>query len=231
MGSISGLARHQTHFFKVPILRRQPAHLRLLDQYPALSETHQLPGDQIAFLAGYLAHLWLDQAWILHIFQPYFAKTSEPASFHERLVEHNLLRAQLDQQQRADLPADLAESLAAARPSNWLPFVEDEKIIGWRDHLVDQLAPDSHIHTVEVFAERLDLSTSEFERRLHSDKEMEKVLSRLPLNHLKSFQQAALEHSVELVRYYVDGQAKAATKSSQPVQQLRVSPGYGETAS
>jgi hypothetical protein len=231
LSSTAGLPRHRTHFFKVPILRRTPAHLRLLSQHPTLALPGELPPAQAAFVAGYLAHLWLDQAWIVQVFQPYFAANGNSGSFYQRLLDHNLIRAHIDRDQQSELPTDLATALEAVAPAHWLPFVEDEQILKWRDHLSQQLAPGNHVRTIEVFAERLGLSAEQFSLRLNSNQVMQKTFSRLPPNHLESFFEVALDHSIELVSCYLEGQAKNAPKSSLPLQQLIVGSGHGESTS
>lgn len=230
LGSLQGRARHETHFFRVPVIERRPAHLRILDRHPELAEPDGLSRDHAAFIAGYLAHLWLDQAWILQVFQPFFGLGDLPGSFQERLIEHNLLRAAIDEEHRQDLPVDLSDMLLSAKPDSWLPFASDDGICSWRDHLAEQVGPEGRIHTVEVFAERLNMPAEDFSARLQSAMAMKRTRARVPENHIQRLFGTAVEHSVELVRYYLEGRTELAPRSSQPVHQLAVNPGDGEEA-
>ncbi|MFP3854284.1 MAG: zinc dependent phospholipase C family protein, partial [Anaerolineales bacterium] len=230
LGSLRRRARHETHFFQVPVIQQRPAHLRMLDHYAELADPDDLPRDQAAFIAGYLAHLWLDQAWILQVFQPFFGAGDLPGSFQERLIEHNLIRAAIDEEHRQHLPVDLSDILISAEPDSWLPFASDNSIRRWRDHLAEQVGPEGQIHTIEVFAEKLSMPSEDFSARLNSAKAMQRILARVPEDHIQQLFATAVEHSVELVHYYLEGRTEQAPRSSQPVHQLAVYPGDGEEA-
>lgn len=217
-GSLTGRDRASTHFFSVPIRRRRPAHLRLLDKHPELAEPTALPPAKAAFLAGYLAHLWLDQLWISTIFEPYFARVATPGSFHSHLVAHNLLRAHLDRLDRDHLPTGLGESLREAEPGQWLPFAPDGELNGWRDHLAGQLAPGGAMKTVEVFAQRLGIEPEEFVRQLNSARSMsEQVFDRLPEGVMRRFWAFARAASTELVQYYLEDRAAQAPTTARGI--------------
>jgi len=202
--TLAGLPRETSHFFDVPIHRSQPAHRRLLEFFPELSAPIRLPDDQAAFLAGYLAHLWLDQAWIIGVFEPIFGPDVHRDSFQQRLLDHNLLRAHLDRGARRHLPDGLAKDLADAEPNDWLPFADNRALANWRDHLAEQLLPGGHSLTVEVFAHRHGISPADFTQQLDSLPVMsEAVFKYLPSELLSKLQEMWLDRSIELVNDYL----------------------------
>lgn len=217
LGTLTGLPREASHFFEVPMQDLRPAHQRLFEAHPELAEPARLAPDHAAFLAGYLAHLWLDQAWILAIFEPVFGPEVPRGSFKERLIAHNLLRAWLDEQDRRRLDGAVAAALREAEPQGWLPFAPDEDLRRWRDLLADQLAPGGDSQTAEVFAGRLGITAEEFRARLASPGWLEQAVFRhISRRRLRAFQRLALARSLELVTYYLAGRLAEAPHVSRP---------------
>lgn len=226
-GALMGKPRADTHFFEVPLRNPTPAHSRLLEAHPHLGQPEQLGEDHAAFIAGYLAHLWLDQAWISEVFEPYFGPQVPRGNFRQRLIEHNLLRAHLDLKDRGRIPDDLGPTLRSAHPQDWLPFADDSDLRHWRDHLAAQVEPGGRIRTVEVFAARLKMPRRQFARRLQSPEEMERsVFAHLPRQRLAAFWQRRLSLTGELVRYYLRGELDNAPRVNQPLN--REAPGSKE---
>jgi hypothetical protein len=216
--TLASLPRETAHFFNVPIRRAEPAHQRLLGQFPALRASSSLPDPQAAFIAGYLAHLWLDQAWIVTVFEPIFGPTVRRDSFQQRLLDHNLLRAHLDRSARSNLPDGLAEELTAAEPRDWLPFADDYDLAAWRDLLAQQLSPGGRSRTVDVFARRHGISSSSFTEMLNSGPMMmQAVFQHLSSHTLSHLQQEWLNRSVELLNDYLSEGRFAAKHVNLPL--------------
>ena len=210
--SVAGIARQRTHFFRVPMIRRRPAHLRLLAKHPDLARAQQLPPAQAAFLAGYLAHVWLDQAWIAGIFEPVFGLAVHRGTFEQRLLEHNLLRAYLDRQDQERLVEGLGSRLAMAEPKGWLPFLDDGILHRWRDRLVAQLMPGGRMLTTEVFAARHQMPESEFAARLaEPDRMQQDVLSHLPARRLKAIRRLGRIGTLNMAGAYLQENIQSAT--------------------
>jgi hypothetical protein len=173
--TLSGQTREATHFFPVPLDGGPPATARLLVQHPALAQPRALPPPQAAFLAGYLAHLVLDERWVADIFEPVFGPDQPWGSFAERLYLHNVLRAHWDAADLARLTPATAGQLGAARPEGWLPFVHDQHLRAWRDLVAGQLGPGA-ARTVAVFAERMNADPRALAALLASPEEMQRRL-------------------------------------------------------
>lgn len=218
LGSVTGARRAMTHFFDVPMRDHLPAYFSMFRRHPETQPEQVQSPDQAAFLAGYAAHLWLDQAWITAVFEPYFGMQVRRATFHQRLIDHNLLRAHLDRLDRPALPADLADQLAQAQPAGWLPFADDQDIRLWRDHLLAQVTPGGHTRTVEVFAAKSGISRQEFAQELDSKETLQaRVLSQLPDGLLQRFWREGLDASVQIVAAYMLGDLQAGSESARRV--------------
>jgi len=202
--TISGQRRAETHFFTIPPTSDVPAHEALFTAYPQLTRTKSLPSAQVAFIAGYIAHLLLDELWLADIFRRYFLPDWGP--LRERLFLHNVLRTWMDRQDQQRLDGSVAVALREAEPRGWLPFVSDEHLRVWRDWLIEQLAPGHTVQTAEVFARRMGVSVAEVEAVLESPQRMEEhVFRHVPRTALQAFHDIGYAHSVALIGRYIGG--------------------------
>lgn len=205
--TVSGQRREECHFYTVPRTSYRPAHRALFDAYPSLRHMEALSPSQAAFVAGYIAHLLLDELWLDDVFQHVFLQGWAP--LRERLFLHNVLRTWADHQAQARLNGTVMEALADVVPDGWLPFVADEHLCVWRDWLVEQLSQDQGMETAGVFARRMGISPAEIERVATSSAQMEsRIFRHFPRSALRSFHQEGYERSVVLVDWYVGGSAR-----------------------
>lgn len=201
--TVSGQPREATHFFPVPLGEAPPAHQKMFERHPELARPDRLPPAHAAFLAGYLAHLELDQLWIADIFDPVFGPRQTWGNFRERLYLHNVFRAHWDAQDQQRLPASLETQLRAAQPADWLPFVGDGHLRRWRDLVADQLVPGAAARTVEVFAKRMGADPKAFAALVNSSAEMERrIFARVPPARLAQFCADGLARCVERIQTY-----------------------------
>ena len=204
--TISGQQRSETHFYSLSDVSDHPAYETLFAVHPALARTHMLSPDRVAFYAGYIAHLLLDQLWLERIFRRHF--WAGWGDRRERLFLHNVLRTWMDRQDRARLDGSVTTALYGVNPCGWLPFVRDEHLLAWRDWLVDQLGPGSAVRTAEVFAQRMGTPVADIEAMLRSPQRMkERVFVRIPPSVLVSFRDVGYEQGVEMIGQYVGGVA------------------------
>ncbi|MBI3764450.1 MAG: zinc dependent phospholipase C family protein [Chloroflexi bacterium] len=201
--TVSGQSRESTHFFSVPMTSRRAAQEIMFERHADLARPAGLDPARAAFLTGYLCHLLLDQLWIAEIFQPIFGERAAWGTFPERLYLHNVLRAYLDRRDLPRLANGVRDSLCAAKPANWLPFIDDRHLRRWRDLVADQLAPGASARTIEIFARRMDRDPHDFEALLASPEELDRqVFSRIPLERIAAFRVEGLARSLELTRKY-----------------------------
>jgi len=201
--TVSGRPRHETHFYTIPPTSDTPAYRALLTTHPELAQADCLAPPQAAFLAGYLAHLLVDEKWWREIFHPFFGPQVRWATWEERLFLHNVLRTWLDEQDQARLDGGEALVLSTAEPRGWLPFVRDEDLRAWRDLLIEQLRPGQQIHTAKVFASRMHLPVEAMETALNSPKRMAQIFQHVPLARLETYRAEALHYSADLINEYL----------------------------
>ena len=200
--TVSGQARDETHFYSIPPTTDRPAYETLFAAHPQLARAELLPPAQAAFVAGYIAHLLLDELWLCDIFQRYFLPDWGP--LRERLFLHNVLRTWMDTRDQKRLDGNVAAALRETRPQGWLPFVGDEHLRAWRDWLVEQLGPGHSVETAEVFARRMGVSAAAVEEVLASPQQMEeRIFRHVPRTALQSFHDVGYERSVRLIERYL----------------------------
>lgn len=203
--TVSGQRREETHFYLVPRVESRPAWQALFAAHPALSEPRALPPDRAVFVAGYVAHLLLDELWLDRVFLRHFA--ADWAARRERVFLHNVLRTWLDRRDLGRLDDSVPAALREAEPRGWLPFVSDADLRAWRDWLVEQLASGRGMDTVEVFARRMGIPAAEVEAVLGSPEQMEKrIFRRIPRSALRSFRREAYRDTVTLITRYLESE-------------------------
>jgi len=201
--TVSGQSREATHFFDLPLDPRHPALATLFAAHPELARPGALGEARAAFMAGYLAHLRLDELWIERIFAPYFGLDVHwGRGFRERLLLHNVMRAYLDHQDVPRLRGWAGREIAAARPQHWLPFADDRHLIAWRDLLAGQLAPDAPLRTIEIFAERMRVPPATIEALLAPEELAARVWQRLPEDRLLEFREQGVAMTIDLLHQY-----------------------------
>lgn len=202
--TVSRQPRGTTHFFTLPLTVRRPAYEHMLAAHPSLAQPGALPPPHAAFLAGYVAHLLLDELWVREIF-PAFGPDQSWGDWRERLLLHNALRTWLDRRGLPGLRDGMGDLLRQARPAGWLPFAADANLCRWRDLVANQLVPGAAMRTVEIFAHRARVPDAEFLALLEPEVMQEQIFSRVPLTALDEFHARALTHTHDLIVRYLNG--------------------------
>jgi hypothetical protein len=201
--TVSHAPRDQTHFYGLPPDPHRPVHELMFSQHPSLAGAGRLPPAQAVFVAAYAAHLMLDVRWYWDVLTPYFINADWGEHRHRFLI-HNSLLTYLDQIALAALPASADETLAAAAPDSWLPFVADADLTCWRDMLVQQLRPGAMSQTVEVYARRLGITPADFAANLRDPAWMDdQVFRNVPLPRVQTMLDEAVGQSITLINDYL----------------------------
>jgi hypothetical protein len=201
--TISGQKRSDTHFFFIPLRGIKPPWEKMLSKNRSLGNSSALPPAQAAFIAGYVCHLQADISWLKQVFLPYFGLDVTWLDFHKRLFLHNVMRAYLDEQILKQMPEEISGCLQNAQPDHWLPFVEDQYLIEWRDGLAEQLHPNGSSRTNQVFAERMGVPVEEIAALLNSEEQLEEELfAHIPRQLLVEYRQTIIRENLELLETY-----------------------------
>ena len=173
----SGAGREVTHFYAYgkPI-KDHPWRL-MLRCHPELcapqDETH------LAFLAGYVAHLAVDECWALQMVRPRFWGADwDGVSRRDKFFALHLILTVMDERDEKALHAWQSASLRCAEPRLWLPFMSDALLRHWRDLVAEQLEPEGSSATLDIFSARLGIDPLQIRRALDDPAAMQKHLWR-----------------------------------------------------
>jgi hypothetical protein len=197
-----GIPRSGTHFFEYgPVIDPRPAAAMLAAhpklRYPALG------GDaaHAAFIAGYAAHLTMDEIWCVKVLFPHFVIPGGPAQ--DRLTLFHVFLGGLDARDRQQLAADEYDALCRTAPRNWTPFMADSDLLAWREVVAPQLAPGGQSLTASILAKVLRITPSRM-AELMSDAALQEELTRIvPTHTLASLEQAMYVGVRDIVAHYV----------------------------
>lgn len=143
---VSRGARADTHFFDLDDLEKQDSVERMLAAHPQFRKPAGLDAATTAFIAGYITHLVLDEAWVEEIYRPSFGVYSEIDADPRSNVLDRVLQYELDRRDRIDdiCRNDLQGALAATAPPTGIPFITDDHLEQWFGVVTDiaQQAPD-----------------------------------------------------------------------------------------
>ncbi|HEX2905934.1 MAG TPA: zinc dependent phospholipase C family protein [Phototrophicaceae bacterium] len=164
-----GREREDTHFYVSSQVLQKPCWQMMMDKCSALLQPTS--AGQAAFLAGYIAHLAMDEIWTRHMLEPHFLHGDWATRAYRFQMLHVLL-IEMDQRDYGVLEAWQYGALAGAQPEQWLPFIDDTTLAHWRDFVAEQLKPGGVIQTLTVFGKRLSKSPDDLRRLLESPQDM-----------------------------------------------------------
>lgn len=142
---ITRLDRRVTHFFELDDYERQDSVQRMFEEHPSLGRPAGLETATCAFIAGYITHLVLDEAYIEDVYRPEFGHLSSIADDPRRNALDRALQYELDRRDRENREAmvEVQAALTACDPlPEQIPFIEDEHLVQWRVVAADVAAQD-----------------------------------------------------------------------------------------
>ncbi len=164
--------REWTHFYAYTRPMEEHPWRTMMDTYPLLM--HPRGPEHRVFVAAYVAHLAMDEYWSRHMLKPHFGESEWGNSIHWRFFVLNLLMIHLDERDLRTLAREQAQIMKQCQPVNWLPFIPDDVLVGWRDFVGDQI-PDAS-RTLEVLSQRVDKTPEELRLLVDSPKKMQSYL-------------------------------------------------------
>jgi hypothetical protein len=200
----AGVPRETTHFYAYdrPIDER-PWRV-MMQRYPALHSAHS-PAQRV-FLAGYVAHISIDEYWTLNMVRPYFVKREWNTTSRDfRFLMLHIILSYMDERDLSLLDAWQYESLCAAEPSGWLPFMDDDSLVGWRDFIGEQIAPGGESRTLALFGERIAKRPEDLRAILDSPEQMQQGLwANVPRDDLARVEAEMYAFAREQMRLYLE---------------------------
>ena len=204
------LTRRATHFSRRQACRRdcrgqhQPAAETMLAAYPSLARPHGLAPEQQAFVAGYIAHLWLDRFWRRQL-SPHCSRENRRDRHRGRFAVYSLLLGHVDLQAWQHLDPAVGLALQATEPAGWAPFIPDADLINWRDYLARQLEPGGDSDTAAILAPRAGMDPPDFSALVADQARLVKeVFVHLPLEAVEKAYREGRARSAEIITAYLD---------------------------
>ena len=218
--NISPLSRRQTHFCPVPPDPLRTAEETMLQTWPSLSRPRELPPEQAAFVAGYVAHLWFDEFWHRRIILPYYLSRDRWGTHQHRFRVYHILLGSLDVRDKEELDGAVGAAMQGTEPAGWLPFVFDADLVAWRDFLAGQLLPGGVSRTVAILARRARMDAVEFLELVSSEERMDdEVFVRTPRTAVEQAYVDGAPGSAQVVTRYLQGNLDCAATLGQAARQ------------
>ncbi len=178
---LSAAKREDTHFYNYTTPITEHPWRVMMDRNPSLWDRHDEPFR--AFLAGYIAHLGVDEHWLTAMLAPFFAERPDWADRYERFLMLHIILIHMDERDHAAVtsahlfPAgDTAHQLGAAAPANWLPFMTDHGLREWGAVVYRQIKPDGRSETLDILAPRVKKTPADLRYILDTPNEINRRL-------------------------------------------------------
>lgn len=160
----AGTARVDTHFYQYGKPMVDHPWRVMVERFPRLMQPHSAA--HRVFVAGYVAHLSVDEFWTVNLTEPQFGRR-EWATLDERFYMLHILLVQMDERDLASLASWQPDALAQAQPHDWLPFMPDKDLCYWRDMIHEQIKPGGESQTLDIFSQRISRSPEEIHALAH----------------------------------------------------------------
>lgn len=126
--------RRHTHFYELDEFGKQDSVAAMFEAYPELSSAASLDPTTRAFMAGYLAHLLMDEIYIEQVYRVFFGEKSPLGGDLWANVLDRALQYEMNRRQLEDLDAMCrirrAVQQVAGEPS--VEFLPDELLAEWQ---------------------------------------------------------------------------------------------------
>ncbi len=132
--------RSKTHFFDLNNFEHQDSVAELFRQHPELAKSEQLSPETVAFMAGYITHLCLDERYIYDVYRPYFGQRSALGGDLTANTMDRLLQFELDRQRRehTGTAVEIREALQGCSLAIDVGFLDSEILGRWLQVAIDQ---------------------------------------------------------------------------------------------
>lgn len=126
--------RERTHFFDLERTDHQDGVEALFETYPELADRGEVSPSTAAFLAGYISHLVMDEAWIEYIYRPFFGARSTLGGDVRANVMDRVLQYELDRRERSkkEVMDHVRQELAGTALEVYVGFIDHDSLEQWR---------------------------------------------------------------------------------------------------
>lgn len=167
------LRREDTHFYTYDRPMEDHPWRIMLSRYPTLMQPASL--DHRVFIAGYVAHLAMDEIWQKQMVHPRFV-VQEWASRHQRFLMLNVLLVTMDERDYPKINPVIPQKLGNAAPNHWLPFMEDDALARWGALIHRQIDLGGSSETLTIIAPRVAMQVDALRALLDAHDQLEAEL-------------------------------------------------------
>jgi len=206
-----GTSREATHFLSLEGAEGESGVESMLEAYPELVGGAKLNNTSKAFVAGYMSHLVTDEAWIYHIYRPFFGERSSLSRDPMANLLDRMLQFELDRRERLDnknMPAVRAE-LNDSSSGVDISFISPSSLKRWSEFVFISATRKANWEDFRRFAEKYliwmsRIAHEEQETFFSSfDERLEQVLKLVPPKELSAFREKSIAGSVRMAREYL----------------------------
>lgn len=195
------LQREDTHFYRYDRPIDRPPWREMVDRYPSLMQPQN--DAMRAFVSGYVFHLAMDAYWSLDVTRPYFGG-GDWGGLELRILMLHVLLIVMDERDERALDPTYNTILGEVEPDDWLPFLPQSALIGWRDLVYRQIAPGGASETLAIFAPRVRMSAPELRAVVDDASRLERDLwAHLPRETLAICEAAMIQHARDQLLAYL----------------------------
>lgn len=169
----AAIRREATHFYLQDYLPKTAAWRTMLKLHPSMNPPHSAA--HRAFVAGYAAHLRIDEIWSDQMLIRRFTEGNW-LTLHRRFVMLHILLIYMDERDATRLEHWQPQTLLTAAPDRWAPFLPDSALCGWRDFVAGQILPGGVSQTLDVFGNRTGFPPEYLREMLDSAETMQNDL-------------------------------------------------------
>jgi hypothetical protein len=131
--------RSVTHFYDLHVMEHQDSVEAMFTANPHLREAGALNDETVAFVAGYIGHLVLDQTWIEAVYRPHFGQISSLGGDAQADVMDRVLQYELDRRRREDQEQvqGIRDDLQCCSLAINAGFLDSNLLRRWLDVVID----------------------------------------------------------------------------------------------
>ena len=204
--------RGRTHFFDLSNFDEQSGVTALFSAHPRLRRPGSLGAGTVAFIAGYVTHLVMDELWINTIYRPFFGERSPLGGSLRANIMDRAMQFSLDRQKRIDrkLMSHVLDEVARSDLALEIDFIDEDTLHRWKEVILDVVdhSPDwdrfqyiASRHLREAGIE----SPEQFQEFVRSLPDLvDETLRYLTEKRVREFMERSLEHSVGAVKEYLE---------------------------
>jgi len=193
------LTRESTHFYSYDRGITEHPWRVMVQKNPSLLHPASLA--QRVFIAGYVAHLTIDETWSLEMLGPNFVNRDWGSNQFRFLMLHMLLIS-MDERDYKRLQTWQSSTLAHATPNHWLPFMNDRILSEWRDFISEQISPEGSSQTLEVLGKRINKTPAELRATLDSPQLLSDLWGNVTPEMLATVEASMYQHAWEQLIVY-----------------------------